>query len=185
MVMVGWPCGATLAARGFPRFGLRRIMLAGGSILPIGASVFVSLTPESSPVVAGIGSVLMGFGMGLVSISSLVLIQEIVERSERGSATASNLFSRNLGSTLGAATLGAVLNYGLSHSKSVGTVTSDQLRQLLETPKALSDTAIPLALQHSLHLTFCVMFVVSLASVVLTMLVPAIPVSKLREMPAE
>lgn len=49
----------------------------------------------------------MGFGKGLMSITALILIQEIVNLSERGSATASNVFSRNLGSTLGAAVLGA------------------------------------------------------------------------------
>ncbi len=74
------------------------------------------LSPESSPVLAGVGSLVMGFGMGIVSVSSLILIQEIVKPSERGSATASNLFSRNLGSTLGAAMFGAVLNYGLAHA---------------------------------------------------------------------
>ena len=58
----------------------------------------------------------MGFGMGLLSTASIVLIQDIVTWAQRGSATASNVFARNLGSTLGAAALGAVLNFGLSRS---------------------------------------------------------------------
>ena len=74
----------------------------------------------------------MGFGMGTSSVSSLVLIQEIVRVGERGSATASNLFSRNLGSTLGATLFGAVLNFGLSHSPGAAVVTSDQLKALLQ-----------------------------------------------------
>ncbi len=60
-----------------------------------------------------------------------MLIQEIVDPLHRGSATASNLFSRNLGSTLGATLFGAVLNFGLSHAKGIGVVTADQLRQVL------------------------------------------------------
>ena len=83
---------------------------------------------------AAMGSLVMGFGMGLISVPSLVLIQEIVDSSQRGSVTASNIFSRNLGSTLGATVFGAVLNYGLSRSGTLAPVTSDQLRQLLNHP---------------------------------------------------
>lgn len=96
-MLVGWPAGATVAARLFHRFGLHQLLLTGALLLPLGAALFVLLTPQSSPVIAGIGSLVMGFGMGLLSVSSLVLIQEIVDWSQRGSATASNLFSRNLG----------------------------------------------------------------------------------------
>jgi len=185
MMVLGWPAGATMAARLFPRFALRRIMVTGATLLPAGALIFVFLTPESSPVAAGIGSLVMGFGMGLVSVSSLVLIQEIVDWSQRGSATASNLFARNLGSTLGATLLGAVLNYGLSHSKGIAAVTSDQLRQLLEAPTGAGDAAIRLALQQSLHLTFWAMLAISLAIVLLALLVPSGPTSRTREAPAE
>lgn len=186
MMMVGWPAGATLAARSFHRLGLRRILVGGSTFLPVGAIVFVLLTPDSSPILAAIGSVIMGFGMGTASVSSLVLIQEIVDTSERGSATASNLFSRNLGSTLGATVFGAVLNYGLAHSKGVAAVTSDQLRQVLESAPGNigSNAAIRLVLQQSLHLTFSAMLVISLAIVLSTMLVPAIPLGRVRESPA-
>ena len=89
------------------------------------------LKPDSSPVFAGSARWSWASAWALSSVSSLVLIQEIVKPSERGSATASNLFSRNLGSTLGAAMFGAVLNYGLANTSSPA-VTSDQLRQILD-----------------------------------------------------
>ncbi|WP_438810877.1 hypothetical protein, partial [Serratia marcescens] len=53
--------------------------------------------------------------MGLISVTSVVLVQESVEWSMRGSATASIIFSRSLGNTLGATTLGAILNIGIAH----------------------------------------------------------------------
>jgi MFS family permease len=175
MMMVGWPSGATLAARTFHRIGLRRTLIAGSVFLPLGAVFFATLTPDSSPVFAGIGSLVMGFGMGVVSVSSLMLIQEIVTASERGSATASNLFSRNLGSTLGAAMFGAVLNYGLSHSQGIAAVTSDQLRQLLDSAAdVVRDNAVRLVLHHSLHLTFASILVITLGAVVSVMMVPTI-----------
>ena len=173
MMVVGWPAGATIAAKTFHRIGLRRMMILGGAFIPAGALFFVFLTPESSPVIAGIGSLVMGFGMGLLSVSALVLIQEIVEWHERGSATASNLFSRNLGNTLGATVLGAVVNFGLTRSDAP--VSSEQLRQLLSAERGSipGDAAIRLALQGALNLTFWTMLAMTLLIVVLAVLVPA------------
>ena len=162
------------------------ITFSGSAFIPAGAIVFFMLTPQSSPVTAAIGSLVMGFGMGVASVSSLILIQEIVTASQRGSATASNLFSRNLGSTLGATMFGAVLNYGLNHAKGIGVITSDQLRQVLESPPTGfgSDSTIRLALQHSLHLTFSTMLLTSVAIVLLAMLIPRVAVKGMREVAA-
>lgn len=180
MIMVGWPLGATLAAKTFTRFGLRRVLVGGSLFMPLGGLVFALLGPDSSPVMAGVGSFLMGFSMGTTSVSSLVLIQELVDASQRGSATASNIFSRNLGSTLGAMLFGAVLNFGLTHSSGLGLVTSDQLRHVLEdhgTPSA-ADLIIRTVLQHSLHLTFLSILAISVM-VVLLLLVPTNAVDRI------
>jgi EmrB/QacA subfamily drug resistance transporter len=187
MMLLGWPVGATLAARSFHRFGLRQILITGTVLVPTGTAVFVLLTPDSSPITAALGSLVMGFGMGLISVSSLVLIQELVDWSQRGSATASNLFARNFGSTLGATALGAVLNYGLTHANNGKSVTSDQLRQLLQAPAGTTtaDTAIGLALQQSLNLTFWAMLLISLTIVFLALLVPPVEIRQAVEVPAE
>ncbi|WP_117190879.1 MDR family MFS transporter [Rhizobium terrae] len=174
MLLVGWPTGGTLASRLFPRFGLRPIMIVGSAFVPFGALLLVFLAPGSSPVQAGLGSLLMGFGMGLLNISGLVIIQENVGWSERGSATASNVFSRNLGSTLGATLLGAVLSYGLSNTGGAP-VTSDELRDLLQgTGAGLSaDSPIRLALQDALHMTFLAMLLMSALIVLACLCVPS------------
>jgi EmrB/QacA subfamily drug resistance transporter len=187
VMMVGWPTGATLATHNFHRFGLRRILVTGTVLVPIGTAVFVFLTPESSPLTAALGSLVLGFGMGLSSVSSIVLIQELVDWSQRGSATASNLFARNLGSTLGATALGAVLNYGLVHANNGKAVTSTQLRLLLEAPAGTrsADIAGGLALQQSLNLTFWAMFLISLTIVFLALLVPPVEMRQRAEVPAE
>ncbi|HEV7874718.1 MAG TPA: MDR family MFS transporter [Enterovirga sp.] len=188
MMVLGWPIGATLSARSFGRFGLRRILLAGSCLMPLGSLAFLSLTPDAPPAIAGLGSLVMGFGMGLLSTSSIVLIQEIVAWSERGSATASNVFARNLGSTLGATVLGAVLNYGLAHSGRTGAtvVTSEELRRLLESSGGtVADSAVRAALQQSLHLTFWAVFAISLGIVLLAFVVPPVELGRPREAPAE
>ncbi len=187
MMMVGWPAGATLAAKSFHRIGLRRILIGGSAFIPIGAVLLLFLQPGGSPLVAAFGSLIMGFGMGTSSVSSLILIQEIVKMDERGSATASNLFSRNLGSTLGATLFGAVLNFGLSHSKEVAVVTSDQLKALLQNQvTSLADSdMIRMVLHQSLHLTFISIFVIAIFVVVLLGFVPAISIGPEKTMPLE
>ncbi|WP_111934389.1 MDR family MFS transporter [Paraburkholderia bryophila] len=187
MMMVGWPTGATLAAKSFHRLGLRRILIGGSAFVPIGAALLLFLSPGASPLIAAFGSLIMGFGMGTSSVSSLVLIQEIVGMDERGSATASNLFSRNLGSTLGATLFGAVLNFGLTHSKGLAVVTSDQLKALLQNQAAsLGDSdMIRMVLHQSLHLTFISLFVIAIFVVVLLAFVPPVSIRTARPVPLE
>jgi EmrB/QacA subfamily drug resistance transporter len=186
MMVLGWPAGATVAGKTFPVVGLRRLMLIGSVLLPIGASVFLVLHPGSPTALAGAGSLIMGFGMGLLSVGCLVLIQEIVDWSQRGSATASNLFARNLGSTLGATVLGAILNWGLVRGGIAEAVTSDRLRQVLEQPagSATADAALETALGGALHLTFVAMLVLSLAIVAVTAMVPASDIGRPARQPA-
>ena len=98
----------------------------------------------------------------------------VADSSQRGSVTASNIFSRNLGSTLGATLLGAVLNHGLSRSGTLASVTSDQLRQLLHSPGLNSGAAaIRLALDQALNLTFWAVLVLTVGTVFLALLVPS------------
>jgi EmrB/QacA subfamily drug resistance transporter len=172
-MLIGWPAGATIAARLFHRFALRHLLVTGALLQPLGAAFFLALTPHISPLVPAMGSLVMGFGMGLISVPSLVLIQEIVDSSQRGSVTASNIFSRNLGSTLGATLLGAVLNHGLRSTGRLEPITSEQLRQLLNTQGlAVGDAAIRSALEQALNLTFWAMLALTLGTVFLALLVP-------------
>ncbi|QGY05235.1 MFS transporter [Methylobacterium mesophilicum SR1.6/6] len=179
LMVLGWPIGATTAARSFVRFGLRPILLVGASLLPLGAVAFVILGSESSPVVAAGGSIVMGLGMGFLSTAAIVIIQDSVAWAQRGAATASNIFSRNLGSTLGATVLGAVLNYRLAHPTAGPVVDADQLRRLLDDPASLGagGDAIRDGLQHALHGTFWTVFAVAVLTLLLSLLVPRVAIS--------
>jgi hypothetical protein len=90
---------------------------------------------------------------------------------------------------LGATVFGAVLNYGLMHAKGMAPINSEQLRHLLEAhsgvPSSLAaagDNALTAILQSSLHSTFVVMFIISLAIVFLTSMVPHVEIGKAREL---
>ena len=118
--------------------------------------------------------------MGFLSTAAIVIIQDSVGWTERGAATASNIFSRNLGSTLGATILGAVLNYSLAHrAPAAETVAFDQIRQLLDHPGLLTaDGPIRDALAHALHITFWAVFLIAAATLVVALFVPRVALAR-------
>ncbi|RBW70028.1 MFS transporter [Bacillus taeanensis] len=107
---IGWPIASTIAGKLQLKIGYRNTALFGGVLLLIGGLLFVLLTPERGPLWAGAGSFFIGAGMGLSSTPFLVAIQSSVDWKMRGIATASNMFMRILGSSIGAALLGSILN---------------------------------------------------------------------------
>ena len=177
MTMLGWPLGSTITARLIHRVGPWRMVFVGAVLIPLGAAAFALLRPDSSPVLAGAGSFVIGLGMGVLSLTSLIYIQESVEPSQRGVATASNIFSRNLGSALGATFFGAIFNFGLSRANGGAIISELELQRLLGgtdggTATGLGNAAIRAALTGSLQSTFLVMLFVALAIIVLALLVP-------------
>ncbi|CAB3754026.1 MDR family MFS transporter [Paraburkholderia solisilvae] len=173
-LVVGWPLAVMMSGRLFRTFGIHRTVRTGSVAFPVGAMVLLFLTPHSEPAVAAMGSFLMGFGMGLVSITGIVLVQESVEWSMRGSATAAIIFSRSLGSTLGAAALGAILNVGITHYGSGELAT--RLRDLLNHPTGLADLAhnpnVRMVLFHALNWSFWGVVAVAVLAVVSAWLIP-------------
>ncbi|SEN32260.1 drug resistance transporter, EmrB/QacA subfamily [Mesobacillus persicus] len=107
---IGWPIASTLSGRLLLSIGFRATSLLGGGALILGSLLFANLSPEAGPLWAALGSFVIGIGMGLTSTAFIVSIQSTVSWEQRGAATASNMFMRNFGNTLGAALLGGVLN---------------------------------------------------------------------------
>jgi EmrB/QacA subfamily drug resistance transporter len=174
MLVVGWPLAVMLSSRLFRTFGIRRTVRAGSLAFPSGALLLLFLTPDSHLVIAGVGSFLIGFGMGIISITGIVLVQDSVEWSLRGSATSSILFARSLGNTLGATALGAILNIGITHYGS-GELAA-RLHDLLNQPTGLgelaSNPAIRMVFYQALYWSFWGVVVVAILAVISAWLIP-------------
>ncbi|WP_270181698.1 MDR family MFS transporter [Alkalihalobacillus sp. CinArs1] len=112
---IGWPIASTIAGKLVIKIGFRITSVLGGISLLIGATIYMMMTPELGPLFAGTGSFFIGVGMGLTSTTFIVAIQSSVAWKQRGIATASNVFMRTLGSAVGAALLGGILNSRLKH----------------------------------------------------------------------
>ncbi|MGC9665346.1 MDR family MFS transporter [Planosporangium sp. 12N6] len=111
---IGWPIAATLSGRIYLRIGFRDTALIGSVFVIAGATLIALLTAGSSVwATAGAGFV-VGFGLGLSASPTLVAVQSVVGWERRGVVTGTNMFSRSLGSAVGAAVLGAIANATLT-----------------------------------------------------------------------
>lgn len=111
---ISWSISATVAGKKLVAFGFRRMILIGGVILLIGTSFFAVMKPEYGPYFPMTGAIIIGLAMGMLYTTFTVVIQNSVPWNQRGVATASHMFTRILGNTLGAALLGGILNARLA-----------------------------------------------------------------------
>jgi EmrB/QacA subfamily drug resistance transporter len=173
-LVIGWPIAVIVSGRLYRAFGIRPTLRVGSALFPLGTAFLLFLTPQSSPVIAGVGAFLMGAGMGLISITTIAVIQDSVEWSMRGSATASVIFSRSLGSTIGATAAGTLLNIGIIHYGS-GALAS-KLHELLNQPSGLNllgnDPAVRAVFDQALRWSFVGVIALAVLTFVAIWLVP-------------
>ena len=180
---IGWPIASTFSGTLLLKMGVRTTSLIGGVTLILGSLMFVTLTPEAGPVWAAVGSFLVGIGMGMTTTTFIVSIQSSVSWQQRGIATASNSFMRNLGNTIGAAFLGGILNsqlmsyltkYGNEQTSNL-TVDSTNLLLNPEVRNTLSGDVLQLlqgGLTHSLHVVYIVVLLLAIISFILIWFLP-------------
>lgn len=110
VMSIGWPISSMIAGKMMLKTGFRVTALIGGIGLVIGSICFFTLPYISSPIWAGVGSFMLGVGMGFSTTTFIVSIQSSVSWEVRGEATAMNMFMRLLGGAVGVAFLGGILN---------------------------------------------------------------------------
>jgi len=107
---LGWPVAASLSGRLYLSVGFRATGLLGVAFAVTGALVLVVLDPAGSLWQVAAGCLLVGFGMGWVASPGMVVAQASVGWADRGVVTATNMFARALGSAIGVAVFGAMVN---------------------------------------------------------------------------
>lgn len=173
MTAVGWPIAAFLARRLYARMEMQTTLRIGSGLVVVGAAFLPLLTRSTHPLVAGLGSFIIGFGMGFLVVTCIIMIQGSVPWQQRGSATASNVFSRTLGQTLGAVILGSVLNFGLHNYWKTSPVDTESVRKLLESGSSLPNRELVVsALAHGLTLAFWCVLAFAVVAMCLAFLIP-------------
>ncbi|MEV5611092.1 MDR family MFS transporter [Streptomyces sp. NPDC052225] len=110
VMTLSWPISAALSQHVYRRIGFRDTAVIGMTAT-LGILIAFPLLPFPGAVwQPTLLSLLLGAALGLFQLPLIVGVQSTVGWAERGTATASILFYRQIGQTVGAALFGAVAN---------------------------------------------------------------------------
>ena len=175
MMSIGWPLASTLCGRLMLHTSYRFTAQLGALLLIAGMALLLMLHADSSLIQAGFAAFVIGTGMGMTSTTFLVSVQNSADFSIRGICTASIMFSRMLGSALGTALMGAVLNYNLllrlpdAHDP-VQQIMSPERRQALDGGTLQQMTT---QIAASLHWVFIMSLVIAVGSLFIAWTMPS------------
>ena len=172
---VSWSISAIIASRLMGLTSYRTAGLIGSAMLISGTALLITLDRDSAFMRLGAATLLVGFGMGFCNQTFLLSMQGSVHWNQRGVATASFLFARTIGQTIGAAIGGAMLNFGLTRQVPGA---SDALERLLDPGRrdelgANMVARLGSAIANALHEVYIVSGVLAVATLVIVLLLPA------------
>lgn len=107
---LGWPATAAIAGRFYLRWGFKRTSMLGAVLVIAGASVLAATAHRPNVATVAVACFVIGGGMGLLAVPTLIAAQASVGWNERGIVTGTNMFARSLGSAVGVAIFGAIAN---------------------------------------------------------------------------
>ncbi|MFD8149677.1 MFS transporter [Streptomyces sp. NPDC059720] len=107
---LSWPVSAALSQHVYRRIGFRDTALLGIGAAALVLFAFPFLPYPGHAWQPTVLMLLLGAALGLFQLPLIVGVQSTVGWAERGTATASVLFCRQTGQTIGAAVFGAVAN---------------------------------------------------------------------------
>jgi EmrB/QacA subfamily drug resistance transporter len=142
-LMLSWVTMSVIGGRLMLKIGYRTITLVGFCVMTAGFALMAMFGRDMPQYRLYINLVLIGAGLGLTMLTLLIAVQQAVERSQLGSATSLNQFSRAIGGAFGVAVMGAVLTAGLAtHLQKAATgdnrvLTVEQANAYASNPNAL------------------------------------------------
>ncbi|MGW4634377.1 MDR family MFS transporter [Nocardia sp. NPDC004415] len=147
---LGWPLSAAQAGKVYLRFGFRACAVLGSAVAALGAASTLLLGAHSPLWQVAVSCFVVGAGMGLVATPTLIAAQTSARWSERGVVTSATMFARSLGSAVGVAVFGAIVNARLGDA----------------------EAATPQALSAAIHLVFATIAAMTVVLVGACALVP-------------
>lgn len=157
-IALGWPLSASNSGRLYLTVGFRTTMLIGGAVAAAGASLLLLVGPGSSILVLAAPCFVMGLGFGLVASPAIIAAQSAVSWQQRGVATGSTMFSRSIGSAVGVAIFGAIVNAVVASHLDGGVPDLEHLT--------------PSVLEPAIHAVFVASAIVAVALLVVGLLMP-------------
>ncbi|MBM7644115.1 EmrB/QacA subfamily drug resistance transporter [Scopulibacillus daqui] len=178
-----WIFGSFLCSRLLITRGATFVSIIGTVIIIISSVWFTMLSVTSSQIQFYLITAIEGIGCGLLITLCTVCVQSSVSWKMRGASTASNMFFRNVGQTVGVAVMGTYFNsivnssvssYNHSHNEKLSI---SQLNELINPQNAVKLTN---AIEHSLkemlvsaiHDIFILVLVLSIIAFIISFFLP-------------
>ena len=108
-VSMAWTSGSLIAGQALNRLGYRTVALTGMALLAAGYSFFVFGESELSILWVAASGILIGTGMGLANLTTLVAVQNAVPQQRIGVATSTVMLFRTFGGAFAVSIMGTVL----------------------------------------------------------------------------
>jgi EmrB/QacA subfamily drug resistance transporter len=107
---VTWPIASAVSGRLIARLGFRNLVRVGFGFIAASA-LWLALATSSGATASTlrVAAAFFGIGMGLANTPLVIAVQSSVTFSQRGVATASTMFFRNIGGTVAVGAMGVVL----------------------------------------------------------------------------
>jgi hypothetical protein len=179
-MLLGWVFASIIGSRALLYMNYRFIVLAGTTLLTIGAFFMTQASAEMSRLQVMINLGFMGVGMGLSISPFLIAVQSAVHKRDMGTATSTLQFSRNIGGTLGVSVMGAVLAMRLASALTAAgldpaTVSLDSLIDPVAESSATAslDGALQVALGSAIQGVFMIAFVAAALALVASFFAPS------------
>jgi EmrB/QacA subfamily drug resistance transporter len=117
---MGWPIAAATGGRFYLTIGFRKTVLMGAVFVIAGAALLLLVSADSGLWALALPCFVMGIGFGYVASPGVIVAQSSVDWQHRGVATGTNMFARSIGSAVGVAVFGAIVNSRVAERSTAG-----------------------------------------------------------------
>jgi MFS family permease len=182
----GWSIGAFVIGRNVLWVGYKKAIVFGAALVIVGTGMTLGFTRATGLGECFTAFLIVGLGMGFVSLTTLLVVQDSVERANLGAATSFHQFSRTMGGTVGVGLCGGIVTDRLiSELTAAGRQLPDELIRMLRESMANLfqqefQAKVPEGMQAMLqdavlsgvYLALVIVFVVSVLNLGLSLLLP-------------
>jgi hypothetical protein len=142
LLSLGWTAGSLIAGQAINRLGYRGVAVAGMAAMAVGFSTFVVTGKPVALFFVLLASLLIGVGMGMANLTTLVAAQTAVPIRRIGVATSTIMLFRTFGAAFCISLMGTVLLYSMRQGlEYIGSDLPATLRETIVNPQNLLEPA--------------------------------------------
>jgi MFS family permease len=142
LLSLGWTAGSLIAGHGIDRLGYRSVAAVGMASMAVGFGIFVMTGEPVALFLVLLASLLIGVGMGMANLTTLVSAQSAVPIRRIGVATSTLMLFRTFGGAFCISLMGTVLlNHMQQGLERVGGGLSATVRDKIANPQNLLEPA--------------------------------------------